>query len=131
MTNHEREEVMIQPSQADDPIAQLQPSGVINFRLKQPVSQSSAIAERAAKTSTLIPTVKLILALIKHQWQKAIDALMADLTKEPELKLWQKRDRDGHMHWYARDPLNGKSISFTSELELLRWIENLNHRSRW
>jgi hypothetical protein len=86
--------------------------------------------------SELIPTeqsdrsvskVQSILALIENLWQKAIAAL----TKEPELKIWQKQGRNGHIHWHVYDPYTGKSISFVSELEMLSWIDNFYSHSRW
>jgi cyanobactin maturation PatA/PatG family protease len=58
MTNQNLEEIAMQPSEADNTIEQLQPNEVIEFSLKQPVAQSSAIGVQAAeaKTSTFIPT---------------------------------------------------------------------------
>ena len=65
-----------------------------------------------------------ILALIENLWQNAIAAL----TEAPELKIWQKRDRDGHIHWHAYDPCTDKSVCFASELEMIIWIEKLRSR---
>jgi hypothetical protein len=53
---------------------------------------------------------------------------MAALTKESEIEIWQKQDRNGHIHWHVYDPQMGKSISFTSELEMLSWLDNQNGR---
>jgi hypothetical protein len=82
-----------------------------------------------------LPPVKSILALVETICQKAITALMddfmADYRKEPELKIWQKRDRDGQIDWYARNPLTGKTITFASEAEMLKWIEHQNHLNHW
>jgi hypothetical protein len=74
-----------------------------------------------------IRKVQSILTLIKKFWQNAISAI----TTEPELRIWQKQDRYGCIHWYAYDPLTSKSVSFASELEMLCWLENLHSRSRW
>jgi hypothetical protein len=74
-----------------------------------------------------IRKVPSILILIKKLCQNAISAI----TTEPELRIWQKQDCHGATHWYAYDPLTNKSISFASELEMLRWLEDLNSRSRW
>lgn len=71
--------------------------------------------------------VQSILTLIKTLCQNAISAI----TTEPELRIWQKQDRHGGTRWYAYDPLTNKSISFASELEMLRWLEDLHSRSRW
>ncbi|MBW4620753.1 MAG: PatA/PatG family cyanobactin maturation protease [Cyanosarcina radialis HA8281-LM2] len=58
MSNHKLEEIIMQPNEAHNAIAQLQPSEVIEFELKPPIPQSSAIGVQAAeaKTSTFIPT---------------------------------------------------------------------------
>jgi hypothetical protein len=86
--------------------------------------------------TVLIPTeqseqsirkVRSILTLIKKLWQSAFSAI----TSEPELRIWQKQDRYGRIHWYAYDPLTNKSMSFASELEMLGWLENFHSRSRW
>lgn len=71
--------------------------------------------------------VQSLLTLIKKLLQNAISAL----TTEPELTIWQKQDRYGHIHWHIYDPLTGKSVSFASELEMLRWIEHLYSRNPW
>lgn len=68
-----------------------------------------------------------ILTLIKKLCQNAFSAI----TSEPELRIWQKQDRHGRIHWYAYDPLASKSISFASELEMLSWLEDFHSRSRW
>ncbi len=71
--------------------------------------------------------VQSILTLIGNLWQNAI----AYLTKEPELRIWQKQDRSGRIHWHIYDPLTNKSVSFATEMEMLSWIENLYSRDRW
>jgi hypothetical protein len=78
-----------------------------------------------------VSKVQSILASIENLWQNAIAALPAALTKEPELKIWQKPYRYGHIHWHAYDPHTGKSVAFTSELEMLSWIDNLYSQGRW
>jgi hypothetical protein len=79
------------------------------------------------KGSQSIRKVPSILTLIKKLWQNAIVAIMT----EPELRIWQKQDRNGHIHWHVYDPLTSKSISFASELEMLSWLEDFHSRSRW
>jgi hypothetical protein len=79
------------------------------------------------RSDRLIRKVPSILTLIKKLLQNAI----AVITTEPELRIWQKQDRSGHIHWYVYDPLTCKSISFASELEMLSWLEDFNSRSRW
>ncbi len=75
--------------------------------------------------------VKSIRRRIKQLFDHVIEAFIEDLTQQSELKLWQKVDRQGHTHWYARDPDTGKTMAFASESEMLRWIEGLNSRSHW
>jgi Domain of unknown function (DUF4278) len=87
---------------------------------KIPTTADSAIQQKREE-------VPSILTLIKKLWQNAIVAI----TTEPELKIWQKQDRNGHIHWYVYDPLMSKSISFASELEMLSWLEDFHSRSRW
>ncbi len=62
MTNHKLEELTMQPSEVNNLIEQLQPCEVIDFSLKQPVSQSSAIGIQAAEAKTLpfMPTTMSI-----------------------------------------------------------------------
>jgi hypothetical protein len=80
--------------------------------------------ERSDRSICKVPSIQ---TLIKKLLQDAI----AIIITEPELRVWQKQDRNGHIHWYAYDPLTSKSISFASELEMLRWLEDFNSRSRW
>ncbi|HEY9618831.1 MAG TPA: hypothetical protein V6C78_00600 [Crinalium sp.] len=61
-----------------------------------------------------------MLALIRSLWQNAI----AIITKESELKIWQKQDHQGHIHWHVYDPWSGESVSFVSEETMYHWIEN-------
>lgn len=58
MTNHTQEEIIMQPTEADNAIAPSQPNDVIEFELQKPVVQSSAIGVQAAKakTSTVMST---------------------------------------------------------------------------
>lgn len=67
-----------------------------------------------------VSKVKLIWALVENLWQTVI----TNLTKEPELKVWQKRDRHGNTLWHAYDPWTGDSVCLGSEIEMLSWIES-------
>jgi hypothetical protein len=60
-----------------------------------------------------------MLAFIEKLW-KAI----AILTKEPQLKVWQTQDRDGHTHWHVYDPKTRESVSFVSETALYDWLQS-------
>jgi hypothetical protein len=86
--------------------------------------EQGGILGRSDRSIRKVPS---ILTLIK----KLLQNVIAALTTEPELRIWQKQDRNGHIHWYVYDPLTRKSISFVSELEMLSWLDNLNSRSRW
>jgi hypothetical protein len=104
------------------------------FHAKSVIPENRIVPTIGRKKLDLQP-IKSIFALVETICQKAIAALMddfmADVTKEPELKIWQKRDRDGRIDWYARNPLTGKTIAFASETEMLKWIEHQNHPDRW
>jgi hypothetical protein len=106
------------------------------MRSPQRSMDAEAALQQATPWKEFIPTeqcdrsigkVQSILALVKELWQNAI----APPAEEPELKMWQKKDRQGRLHWHVFDPSTGKSVSFASELEMLSWIENLNHLDRW
>jgi cyanobactin maturation PatA/PatG family protease len=56
VSNEKPEEVMLQASEADKAIAQLPPSEVIEFDLKQPVPLPSGIGVQAAEAKTSMPT---------------------------------------------------------------------------
>jgi hypothetical protein len=104
------------------------------FQAKSVIPENRIVPTIGRKKLDLQP-IKSIFALVETICQKAIAALMddfmADYKKEPELKIWQKRDRDGRINWYALDPLTGKTIPFASETEKLKWIEHQNHPNRW
>jgi hypothetical protein len=86
---------------------------------------------RANRVIGIKAITKSILTRIEQIFDHVIEAFIEDLTQQSALKLWQKVDRQGTTHWYARDPDTGKTISFASEPEMLRWIEHLNSRSHW
>ncbi len=64
-------------------------------------------------------TVQPMLAFIEKLW-KAI----ATLTKEPQLKVWQTQDRDGHTRWHVCDPKTHESVAFVSETALYDWLQS-------
>jgi hypothetical protein len=74
----------------------------------------------AEKSDRPISKVKWMLALVENLLQN----LITNLTKEPELKVWQKRDRHGNTLWHAYDPWTGDSVCLGSETEMLSWIES-------
>lgn len=77
-----------------------------------------------ANSDRPVSKVQSILALLGNLWQELIVAL----TKEPELKVWQKQDRHGKILWHAYDPWTGESVCLGSELEMLNWIESRYYR---
>jgi hypothetical protein len=109
MSTEEVEKVFINSHQFNCAIESLRASRVINFK----------------------QIAKSIRARFERLFTHVIEAFIEDLTQQSALKLWQKVDRKGHTHWYARDPDTGKTLSFASEPEMLRWIEHLNSRSHW
>ncbi len=104
------------------------------FQAKSVIPAKRIVPTIGRQSVTLQP-IKSIVAFVETICQRAIAALMddfmADVMAEPELKIWQTRDRDGRIDWYARDPLTGKTIAFASETEMLKWIEHQNHPDRW
>jgi hypothetical protein len=86
---------------------------------------------RARRAINLKQITKSIRTRIKHIFDHVIEAFIEDLTQQSALKLWQKVDRQGNTHWYARDPDTGKTIAFASEAEMLCWIDRPNSRNHW
>lgn len=68
-------------------------------------------------------SVKLIYWL-KKAWHFVIDVL----TKESEIKIEEKCDRQGNTYWYAYDPATGYSTYLATEQEVLAWIEERYNR---
>ncbi|MBD2613925.1 hypothetical protein H6G94_22055 [Nostoc punctiforme FACHB-252] len=83
---------------------------------------------------------------VPHQNQFSIQLLLGKfwrwfvdfLYKEPEPEVWERRDSQGNVWWFAYDPATGKSASLASEQEVLIWIEQLyyqktlgSHKHRW
>uniref|UniRef100_B8HZC6 Uncharacterized protein n=1 Tax=Cyanothece sp. (strain PCC 7425 / ATCC 29141) TaxID=395961 RepID=B8HZC6_CYAP4 len=57
-------------------------------------------------------------------WQWLKDALF----EQTELQLLLKRDRYGHLWWYAYDPVTGRVGWLSSEDEVRAWIEERYER---
>lgn len=60
----------------------------------------------------------------------AVHQLFITLTKEPELRVWQTRDRRGQISWNAYDPKSGQSVRLASEAEMKMWIEQRYYQYR-
>lgn len=52
-------------------------------------------------------------------WRWLINAA----SKQPELKVWQERDRSGAQSWRVYDPTTGFTANLSSEWEVIAWIE--------
>lgn len=62
-------------------------------------------------------------ALLRNWWKTVWEFLATNLTKEPELQVWQARSRKGETYWRVHDPVTGRSASMGSEAEVIAWIE--------
>lgn len=40
-----------------------------------------------------------------------------------ESRIWQGRDRFGKLYWHIYDPSGDRSITFTSEQEIRKWLD--------
>lgn len=40
-----------------------------------------------------------------------------------ESRIWQRRDRFGKLYWRIYDPSSDRSITFTSEQEIRKWLD--------
>lgn len=86
---------------------------------------------RTRRVVNLKQITKSIRTRFEQLFTHLIDAFIEDLTQQSALKLWQKVDRQGQTHWYARDPDTGKTMAFGSEAEMLRWSDRPNSRNHW
>lgn len=64
-------------------------------------------------------------------WLKQAGRFVIDvLTKEPQIKIEEKCDRQGNTYWYVYDPATDYASYFTTEQEVLTWIEErYQHRN--
>lgn len=49
--------------------------------------------------------------------------LVAVMTKEQDLQVWQSSDRSGKTWWHGYDPVTGRSVCRDSEAEMRIWLE--------
>lgn len=54
---------------------------------------------------------------------KAWEKFVHTLIHSEELRVWQRRDRQGNTYWEVYDPQTGKYFSSGSEADILAWIE--------
>lgn len=57
------------------------------------------------------------------QRQSPVRALFNWLIQKPELRVWQKRDSQGVLRWYAYDPVRDRAYNTDSETDMRIWIE--------
>lgn len=60
------------------------------------------------------------------------------IYRQPEPEVWERRDRQGNIYWFAYDPATGQSAYLASEQEVMMWIEQIyyqknlgSHQHRW
>jgi hypothetical protein len=70
-----------------------------------------------------LPNQQHFLLSLFERLMKAGRKGLKTLSHQPELQVWQKRDRQGGLHWYAYNPMTGRSFSASSEAEMRIWIE--------
>ncbi len=64
---------------------------------------------------------KAIALTLRSTLSRIWNALFTSVSDEP--RIWQKRDRFGNVWWYVYDPISHRSIQFSSEQEVRRWLE--------
>lgn len=56
---------------------------------------------------------------LKNIWRSIVDKL----SRPPEVRVWQSRDRQGIACWCAYNPTTGQQTCRFSEAEIIDWIE--------
>ncbi|NJL99210.1 MAG: hypothetical protein HC818_07435 [Synechococcaceae cyanobacterium RM1_1_27] len=72
------------------------------------------------------------LGWFRQAWQAVSHGLQqfAQFVTQPnELRIRVRQTRDGRTLWTAYDPDNGRSAIFSSEEDLLIWLDNRYHNS--
>lgn len=54
--------------------------------------------------------------------------LVAALTHDPDVRIWEATDKSGHTYWRVKDPVSGRSATLSSENEVRAWIEARYYR---
>lgn len=75
---------------------------------------------RSPHLSSSVPFVSGLRSGLQKGWQWFVDKM----TRDPELRVWKKADRDGTFHWYAYDPATHRTFESGSETDLRIWIED-------
>ena len=58
------------------------------------------------------------------------NSLLAALTEESQLRVWQTVERDGNICWHVYDSRTEQSIQLASEQEVRVWIDESFSRKR-
>lgn len=84
----------------------------INYSFPKPVEQILNQAEPNSSKNKLVSTINSI-----------GQRLVAVMTKEQDLQVWQSSDRSGKTWWHGYDPVTGRSVCRDSEAEMRIWLE--------
>jgi hypothetical protein len=57
-----------------------------------------------------------------------LTTLIERMIHEPEVKVWQHRDRIGNITWHVYNPRTGESAVRETEAEIVDWIERSFYR---
>lgn len=83
-----------------------------NYSFPKPVEQILNQAEPNSSKNKLVSTINSI-----------GQRLVAVMTKEQDLQVWQSSDRSGKTWWHGYDPVTGRSVCRDSEAEMRIWLE--------
>jgi hypothetical protein len=73
------------------------------------------------------PQWPILLSWLGQCWQGFVDSF----SLQPELKIRQRRDRQGNLWWIVYDPITDQSAQLATEAEVRWWIEQFyRHRFR-
>ncbi len=97
----------------------------ITSKLNGSVSLSGSITPQLTSDLSWFDRLKLnklkrIQQWVEQGWQQVVQAW----SNPPELRVWQRRDRSGQVHWYTYDPYTNQSASFGSEADVKAWIND-------
>jgi uncharacterized protein YaeQ len=74
--------------------------------------------ESIAKTSS--PKIDF-LKWCRQKW----DFIYQGIVTSQEPQVWQRRDRNGNLNWYAYDPITQRSLHGATEDEVRLWLDQL------
>ncbi len=65
-----------------------------------------------------------IVAKLLSAFKKIWRLFLIDFAKKNELQVRWETEQFGHNVWKIYDPITGKAVKFSSEIEMLHWIED-------